>query len=83
MIGILSEYDPEILSTEKISKHFVLDIDNKNFFFLYKEKNDEIEDIISLHYNIKDCIEEIINNENYDYHKYNEEDNFEDGISLW
>ena len=84
MIGILSEYDPEILTTEKISKHFVLDIDNKNFFFLYKEKNDEIEDIISLHNYIKDCIEVIIsNNEHYDYNKYNEEDNFKDGIRLY
>ena len=26
MIGILSEYDPEILTTNKISKHFALDI---------------------------------------------------------
>ena len=32
--GILSEYDPDILKTKKIREHFVLDIDNKNFFFL-------------------------------------------------
>jgi len=59
----------------------VLDIDNKNFFFLYKEKDDEIEEIISLHNYIKDCID--INNENYDYHKYNEEDNLNEGIRLY
>ena len=82
MIGKLSEYDPEILSTEKISKHFVLDIDNKNFFFLYKEINDEIEDIISLHNYIKDCIELIINNRS-NFSKFDSEYHFDDGIGLY
>ncbi len=65
MIGILSEYDPEILTTEKIREHFVLDIDNKNFFFLYKEKNNEIEDIISLHNFIKISAETLLNYNQY------------------
>ena len=32
--GILSEYDPELQTTNKIKEHFVLDIDNKVFFFI-------------------------------------------------
>lgn len=38
MTGILSEYDPEIITSDKINKNFALDIDIKRFFFLYKEK---------------------------------------------
>ena len=38
LTGILNPYDPEILTTKKISEHFVLDIDNKTFFFLYQEE---------------------------------------------
>ena len=75
--GILSVYDPDILTTNKISNHFVLDIDNKNFFFLYKEKNNEVEDIISLH----NYIENIIN---YSSNlKYDEKHIFQDGIDLY
>ena len=81
MTGILSEYDPEIQTTEKIGEHFVLDIDKKNFFFLYKEKNDEIEDIISLHNYIKNCSIAIFNYENY--HLRHDEEKLEDGIHLY
>ena len=35
MTGILSEYSSEFLTTKKIREHFVLDIDNKNFFFFF------------------------------------------------
>ena len=79
MIGILSEYDPEILTTEKIREHFVLDIDNKNFFFLYKEKNNEIEDIISLHNFIKISAETAIKLQSV----YNKKDKFKDDFYLY
>ena len=82
MIGILSEYDPEFLTTEKIGEHFVLDIDNKNFFFIYKEKNDEIEDIIILHNYIKECSEDIFNYEK-DSYKYERKNIFNDEIHLY
>jgi len=81
MIGILSEYDPEILTTNKISKHFALDIDNKKFFFLYKEKINEIEDIMCLYNYIKDCTENIIKSSQYS--KYDEKDDFKDSIDLY
>ena len=38
LTGILSEYDSSIITTSKIREHFVLDIDNKNFFFYIKKK---------------------------------------------
>ena len=53
--GILSEYDQDILTTKKIREHFVLDIDNKNFFFLYQEETDEVKDTMSLYTYIKNC----------------------------
>ena len=37
--GILSEYNQDILTTKKIREHFVLDIDNKNFFFFISRRN--------------------------------------------
>ena len=53
--GILSEYDPDILTTKKIREHFVLDIDNKNFFFLYQEETEEVKDTMELYTYIKNC----------------------------
>ena len=81
MTGILSDYDPEILATNKIAKHFALDIDNKRFFFLYKEKNNEVEDIMCLFNYIKDCTEYIFKAS--EYLKYDEKDDFKDGIHLY
>ena len=34
IIGINSSYNPDYLTTQRIKEHFVLDIDNKNFFFV-------------------------------------------------
>ena len=56
--GILSEYNPELLTTKKIKEHFVLDIDNKNFFFLYQEETEEVKDIMTLYQYIKSCATE-------------------------
>ena len=56
--GILSEYDPELLTTKKIREHFVLDIDNKNFFFLYQEETEEVQDTMTLYNYIKNCASE-------------------------
>ena len=57
--GILSEYDPDILTTKKIKEHFVLDIDNKNFFFLYQEETDEVKDTMNLYTYIKNCAADV------------------------
>ena len=35
LTGILNEYDPDVETSSKIREHFVLDIDNKNFFLLF------------------------------------------------
>ena len=55
LTGILNEYDPELLTTKKIREHFVLDIDNKNFFFLYQEETDDVKDTMNLYNYIKNC----------------------------
>ena len=57
--GILSEYDQDILTTKKIREHFVLDIDNKNFFFLYQEETEEVKDTMSLYTYIKNCAADV------------------------
>ena len=44
--------------TSKIREHFVLDIDNKNFFFLCREEKEEAKETILLHNYIKNCIQE-------------------------
>ena len=55
LTGILNEYNPELLTTKKIREHFVLDIDNKNFFFLYQEETDDVKDTMNLYNYIKNC----------------------------
>ena len=55
MTGILNEYQPEVLTTQKIHEHFVLDIDNKNFFFLYSEESEDVKKTLILHNYIKTC----------------------------
>ena len=58
LTGILNEYNPNVLTTSKIREHFVLDIDNKNFFFLYQEETDDVKDTINLYTYIKNCAQE-------------------------
>ena len=55
LIGILGQYDPDLLTTKKITEHFVLDIDNKNFFFLFQEETEEVKEIMDLFMYIKSC----------------------------
>ena len=62
LTGILSEYDENLLTTKRIKEHFVLDIDNKNFFFLYQEENDEVRDTMTLYNYIKNCAAEVEDN---------------------
>jgi len=86
MTGILSVYDPNIMTTKKIKEHFVLDIDNKNFFYLYQEDNDEVQETMELYTYIKNCAEFIINsktNENLKLVEYEEKLFFPDGINLF
>ena len=82
--GILSEYDPEIMTTKKIKEHFVLDIDNKNFFFLYQEENEEVKETMELYTYIKNCSEFIINEKEI-HVESNQKDNkiFNDGFHLY
>ena len=58
LTGILSEYDSELLTTKKIREHFVLDIDNKNFFFLFQEETEEVKETMDLYSYIKNCSSE-------------------------
>jgi hypothetical protein len=53
--GILDEYDPEVITTQKIREHFVLDIDEKNFFFLYQEETEEVKETMHLYNYIRSC----------------------------
>ena len=81
MIGVLSDYDPEFLSSKEIEEHFVLDIDNKNFFFFYQEENGKVEEIINLQDYIKNCFEAI---ENYSYNNDKDSKNIpKDEIHLY
>jgi len=82
MTGILSIYNPEILTTKKIKEHFVLDIDNKNFFFLYQEENDDVKETMALYTYIKQCSEHILNFMS-DPKKEEKKSNFPDGIHLY
>ena len=59
MTGILDEYNPNVMTTKKIREHFVLDIDNKNFFFLFQEETDEVKDTMDLYTYIKNCASEV------------------------
>ena len=63
LTGILNEYDENIKTTNKIREHFVLDIDNKNFFFLYVDNTEEVEETFILYNYIKSCIAKIEENE--------------------
>ena len=56
LIGISNEYDPDINTTSRIKEHFVLDIDNKNFFFVAENETEESKETILLYNYIKDCI---------------------------
>ena len=55
MTGILAEYSSDFLTTKKIREHFVLDIDNKNFFFLFQEETEEVKNTMDLYNYIKNC----------------------------
>ena len=86
LTGILNEYDPEILTTKKIREHFVLDIDNKNFFFLYQEETEEVKQTMDLYTYIKNCAADAedspsdIKNSEFDIKT---KELFNDGIQLY
>ena len=86
LTGILSEYNPDILTTSKIREHFVLDIDNKNFFFLYQEESDDVRDTIALYTYIKNCAQDA-DDTNVDAIRIDRElkmrNYFNDGIQLY
>ena len=84
LTGILSKYDPELLTTKKIREHFVLDIDNKNFFYIYQEETKEVTDVMTLFSYIKSCVEDI--SDTNDLKKIDKAPNktyFEDGFQLY
>ena len=86
LTGILNEYEPEVLTTSKIREHFVLDIDNKNFFFLYSEETEDVKKNLILHNYIKTCTsfleEKNIVEKDKNKLKNNEKD-FDDGVGLY
>ena len=86
LTGILSEYDPELLTTKKIREHFVLDIDNKNFFFLFQEETQEVKDTMKLYNYIKSCCSEaddILNETNKTDESNKKKSYFNDGMQLY
>ena len=86
LTGILTQYNPDILTTKKIKEHFVLDIDNKNFFFLYQEETDEVKETMTLYSYIKSCsldIDEVANDGIKIDRKTRIKNYFNDGIQLY
>jgi len=86
LTGILSKYDPELLTTKKIREHFVLDIDNKNFFYIYREETKEVNDIMTLFSYIKSCLEDMTESNTNDLKKIDRAYNrtyFQDGYQLY
>lgn len=58
MIGINNSYDPKVRTTLRIKEHFILDIDNKEFFYVSAENTPEVNKNRLLH----DCIIKILKN---------------------
>ena len=84
--GILNEYNKDLLTTKKIREHFVLDIDNKNFFFLYQEETDEVKETMDLYTYIKNCaaeFDEITGEAKKLDKEYRLKNYFNDGIQLY
>ena len=75
LTGILAEYDSSIITTSKINAHFVLDIDNVNFFFLYQEETEFVKETLSLYKYIKNCVKSAEREPKKNY--------FNDGIQLY
>ena len=82
LTGILNEYDPEFLTTQKIREHFVLDLDNKNFFYLYSEETEDVKKTMTLHSYIRTCtMEEKVSDKDKSKIKIVEK-NYDDGVGL-
>ena len=83
--GILNEYEQNVYTTKKIREHFVLDIDNKNFVFLYSEENEDVRKTMTLHSYIKTCaasLEEKNLGDDKTKQK-NTEKQYDDGVGLY
>ena len=59
LTGILDTYDPDLPTAKKIREHFVLDIDNKIFFYTYQDETEEVKETLKLHSYIKSCTSEL------------------------
>ena len=85
--GILSEYDPDLPTTNKIREHFVLDIDNKVFFFAYQdEESEEVKNTMTLYNYVKNVCAEFdeISNDGVKLESELRKNNyFNDGIQLY
>ena len=68
IIGINTSYSPDYITTQRIKEHFVLDIDGKNFFYVYSEDTEEVRKTMKLHDNIKKAIrsKNDLNHSNFD-----------------
>ena len=86
LTGILDDYDKNLLTTSKIREHFVLDIDNKNFFFLFQEETEDVRDTIALYTYIKNCAQ-LVEDSNSEAIKIDKETKirnyFDDKIQLY
>ena len=85
--GILSEYDPELQTTNKIREHFVLDIDNKVFFFAYQDdESEEVKNTMTLYNYVKNVCAEFdeISNDGVKLESELRKNNyFNDGVQLY
>ena len=87
IIGICCSKTENLNTTKKVSQHFLVDIDKKESFFLYKEETDLIHEIIDMEQYIRECIPELDENEakNQENKEREEEKKqyFKDGINLY
>ena len=87
IIGICCSKTENLNTTKKVSQHFLVDIDKKESFFLYKEETDLIHEIIDMEQYIRECIPELDENEEKNQeNKEREEEKkqyFKDGINLY
>ena len=63
MTGICCRYSQKLETTKKIKEHFLVDIDQKDSFFLYTQETENIHEMIELEQYIMECIPEFDENE--------------------
>ena len=88
LTGIIGKYDPEVKTTLKIREHFVLDIDNKYFGYLFQDETENVKKTLALLEYIRECTADFEDNP-IDETKFDKEQKerkkklFNDGIQLY